>query len=283
MGSRPNGIAGLEGSEAVGAVLALGVKGPSGAPVQRDHFHLVVPHADISDRRPHHPAFGAFNSAPGELRRTVQGHLVHRTSGECFESHLRTYVRKGGPRHPSRRPFCVGDGVKATRWDERTDDGFEEIDCPHDRCEFRQGMQPQCKPWMRLAFRIGWRAGSMPSVLVRFNSGSWHTTRAVLGFFKEIERQAAAFRVTDYSLAGIGFWLTVQEKTSKAGGGRRFPVVTMTPDYDPAAFFAAQLDWQDRLEAHGQTAPALPAPVTADGEDVVDAEYLAHVPGEVVG
>jgi hypothetical protein len=279
--TRPNGIAGLEGSEAVGAVLSLGVKGPRGNPIERDRFHLVVPHADSSDRRPHHEAFSVFNAAPAGMRRSVIGHLVHRTAPECFEHQLRLYVRKGGKRHPSRRPFCTGDGVKATRWDERDDDGFGEVECPHDRCEFRQGMMPECKPWMRLAFRIGWRAGSMPAILVRFNSGSWHTTRAVLGFFEEIERQAAAFRVADYSLAGIGFMLTVQEKTSKKGGGRKFPAVTMTPTYDPAAFFAAQMDWQDRIESHGAARPALPAPVTDDPDAVVDAEYLAHMPGEV--
>ena len=37
------GIAGIKGREPIGAVLSLGIKGPSGNPIDRDFWHVLNP------------------------------------------------------------------------------------------------------------------------------------------------------------------------------------------------------------------------------------------------
>lgn len=256
------GIAGLEGREPIGAAVTIGVKGPSGAPIERDRFHIVEAAPDAQDRRQHHRAFAVFNNMRPESRRLLRGNLVHATRDACFEYNLRCQANKDGKMHPQKRPFCIGDGVRAVRWMGPGADDFKEIECPHDRCEFRQaqGSKPTpCKPWMRLLFRVAWdeatqaalaAAGkpAMPSMIVKFTSGSWNTTRNVLGFFEQFEQTAAALGIPNAKLFGLPFTMQLGERTNSEKKSR-FPVVTLSPAMDLIEFLGAQKRQLDALGA----------------------------------
>lgn len=292
------GIKDLEGREPVGAVLSLGIKGPRGNPIEKDRWHLLNPDPVQENRvgrkvlvRYPHPWFQAFNEAPAEDRRTIIGQIVHRTEEECWKYHLMAYQVKGMPHHPRKLPFCVGDGVTAERYKglvggEHT---FEQITCPHDRCEFRQRPRtqrglgpPACKPWGKLLFRIGWRGGNLPTMLVKWVNRAWNSTKNAIGFFEEIERQAAMVLGPGraINLGGFAFTLTAGEKTNPEEG-TRFPIVTFAPLSDPIEFFEAQLERDQRIESALGTA-ALPAPPTdllEEDPDQDTQDYLSHMPG----
>jgi hypothetical protein len=289
-----NGIAGLEGREPIGAAVTIGVKGPSGAPIERDRFHVVEVNEDGDGRRPLHRAFSFFNDlkAP-DKRRLLRGNLVHANRRDCFEFNLRAQQQPGGKMHPQKRPFCVGDGVRAVRWMGKDADDFKEIECPHDRCEFRQaqGAKPTpCKPWMRLLFRIAWDDATQdalkavgrpaaPSMIVKFTSGSWNTTRNVLGFFEQFEQTAAALGIPNAKLFGLPFTMQLGERTNSEKKSR-FPVVTLSPAMDLIEFLGAQKRQLDALGA----VPVYEALTDQSQNDprVVHADYqttTAGIPG----
>ena len=239
MTDRPQGIEGLQGREPVGVVLSAGIKGPSGAPIERDRYHLVVPH-EADGRRAHHPGFAAFNSAPPEARRVIRGNLVHATAAECFELSLRAQVSKalGLKAHPNRRPVCSGDGVRAVRWTGGED--FTEVPCLHDLCPARLAEPAECKPWARLYFRLRWKDGSpLSTPLTKFTTGSWNTIANLKGFFDALDRNARELGLTDYTLFGLPFTLTLTEKTN-AQRRSRFPVTVISEDMSPIDFFRWQ-------------------------------------------
>lgn len=258
----PSGIRDLAGREPIGAAVTIGVKGPSGAPIERDRFHVVEIAPDANDRRQHHRAFEFFNRSRPENRRLLRGNLVHSTRAACFEHHLKAQVLPGGKTHPQKRPACIGDGARAVRWTGKGADEFQEIPCPHDRCEFRQaqGSKPTpCKPWMRLLFRLTWdemtqqalvAAGrpAPPSMIVKFTSGSWNTTRNVLGFFDQFENTAAQLGIRDAKLFGLPFTMQLGERTNSEKKSR-FPVVTLSPAMDLIEFLGAQRKQLDALGA----------------------------------
>ena len=231
-------IEGLKGREPVGAVLTIGHKGPKGAPEQTDRFYLVVPQ-EVDGVRAKHPAYSLFNQAEPERRQLIRGNLVHASIGECFEYNRRAQ-NLPGLGHPMKAPSCSGDGVRASRWDGKE---FKEIPCPGDKCQFAQstGDKPTpCKPFMRLLFRIRWPDGNpLPSMLVKFTSGSWNTTKNIVGFFDHIEAQAINAGVEDYTLYGFPFQLLLMRK-KVAGRPRAFPIVSITPEVDVTSFLFEQ-------------------------------------------
>lgn len=255
------GIAGLEGREPIGAAVTIGVKGPSGAPTERDRFHVVEVNPDANDRRPHHRAFSFFNGLPPDKRRLLRGNLVHATVAECFEYHLKAQSVKGKS-HPQKRPFCVGNGETAVRWMGGDADNFKEIECPHDRCEFRVesgGKPAPCKPWMRLLFRLTWDDATqaalaakghpaLPSMTVKFTSGSWNTTRNVVGFFEQFEGTARSLGIQNAQVFGLPFTMQLSERTNSQRKSR-FPVVSMTPSMDLIEFLMAQRESLAKLGA----------------------------------
>lgn len=270
MTKRHLGIAGLKGREPVGAVVSIGVKGPRGAPIEKDRLHILEPSAGPDDRRAHHPRFARFNAAPAEHRRSLMCQLVHAERSQCFEHQYRCQSAKGQPSHPGRAPFCTGNGERATRYVGSDDAGhhFEEIPCPAERCEFRVGDRAACKPWMRLLFRVTWNTPDLPTLLVKYTSGGWNTIRNCVGFFDQVEAQGLALGLTQPNLMGLRFTMQLSEKTSKVRKSR-FPVVTLVPLDDPIAFFVNQIE---RI-AH---ADHRRAQVLEHDPDVVDADYLAH-------
>ena len=237
--NKPTGIKDLVGREPIAAALAVGRKGPSGAPIERDRFHVLNPSATVAEfskrgggtynspiREPH-PSFARFNGAAANLRHTVDAVLAHATVKECFEYRLKAQTIQGIT-VPNKAPACFGDGERARRYDPKTDD-YVDIECPHDRCQHRQAGDQRpaaCKPWMRFLARF--RFENHPNLAFKYESGSWNTVKAFVGFFESFERNCRNLGVEPSAvpLFGLPVVLQLQEKTN-ATMQRRFPVVTI--------------------------------------------------------
>src|SRR3990167_10227301 len=97
MTTTPHGINGLVGREPIGAALTVGIKGPNGAPTEKDRFHILdataLPKAYdkrgggtyTAPTRELHPSFVAFNRAPAERRRIIPARLAHGSISDLFE------------------------------------------------------------------------------------------------------------------------------------------------------------------------------------------------------
>lgn len=233
-------IKGLEGREPVGAVVSIGIKEKQrGFPTETDRWHIVNPKEE-SGIRHLHPGFASFNSAAPEKRKVIRGNIVHANRDECFEYHLKAQVLPNRKAHPDRRPACVGNGITAERWEGGEADEFMQIKCLNERCEFRQTKPPACKPFSRFLFRLRWPDGvAFPTPLVKFTTGAWSSTANLVGFFDYIENTAKQLGMSNYSLFGFPFILSLQYQT-KPSAQSRFPVVHISPEEDPVAFFMRQ-------------------------------------------
>lgn len=280
-------IDGLEGREPVGAVLTIGKKGPKGAPVETDRFYFVSPFEADGIRQPL-VEFKRFNEAPAPARQVIHGNLVHARIEEAWLHHLRAHkLPKPHPNHPGRRPACEGDGRRATRYggpDAQGQDVWREIDCPNQRCEFRQGSPAACKPMGRLYFRPSWdhyrdeTFHGLPTPLVKWTTSSWNTVANVIGFFGHVQAQARNLGLEQWSVYGLPFELTLGRKTQPQHE-RSFPVVGISPlEHDLIGFFLFQKQQLaaagGRLQlAAGNTSPEETAP------EVIDADARAITPG----
>jgi len=242
-----SGIKGLEGREQVGAVITAGRKSIRGFPEETDRYHIVQPREENGVRKPH-PGFSLFNSAPPERRKVIRGNLVHAYKDDCFESHLKAQSL-GKKMHPNKKPYCIGDGVKATRWSGGDPDAFNDMNCPNKQCEFRLSSPPTCKPFLRFLFRVRWVGEStMPSFLVKFTSGSWNTAGNFKGFFDYWDNVARELGMKDYKLFGLPITLTLAYQT-KPSEKTKFPVTTISSDADPVEFFMRQQSNMKELAA----------------------------------
>jgi len=242
MNNKHEGIKDLQGREPIGAHVTIGKKQARGFPQERDRWHIVNPRG-ADGIKAYHPAFNVFNTAAAEKRKVLRGVLVHSSQSECFEHYLKAQLIHT-PAHPNMHPQCIGDGKTATRWSFNGADEFDEIACPHEKCEFRQPVSntqgAPCKPWGMLLFRLRWQEGvSMPTPLVKYSTGSWNTVANLKGFFEHMANAARNLGIEDPKLFGMPFLLTLQEQTSAAKKSR-FPVVHITPEIDPFEFFMNQ-------------------------------------------
>lgn len=279
-------IEGLTPRAPVGAVLRVGKKtGPRGNPTETDRFFIASPSSE-NDIKAEHPGFTWFNQSQNlDSRRTIRGVLVHQSEADCYESGLSNYVSE--KMHPNRLPFCSSkDSKTATRWMGGDADNFKTIDCPNDRCEFRQKRPSKptpCKPMVRLLFHLRWSEGTSRAltdkghpppdeILCRFASGSWNTAANIEGFFDHIRNASKGLGLHGYSLFGFPFVLTLGRKT-KPGERHSFPVVTMTPTIEPAPFFMQQ---RENLRELGGQVPQVEALTDQSQQDavVVDSESL---------
>lgn len=261
--SRYSGILDMRGQLSVGCALTVGVKhAQKGYPIEKDRFHIVWPEENDQERRPYHPRFEPFNTAPPEARRAVFGTIMHATRAECFDHSLWAQAPKGEQMPPSRRPFCRGNGEVALRFQGIRDgeEVFEEIECPNDRCRFRQPVErgkPGCGPHMRFLFMLQWSERSpLPSMLCKFTSGGWNTTNRFKGFFKQVEAIAAAYGLQpdQVNWTGLRFVLQLSERTNKEKRSR-YPVVSITAIDNIADFLQRQS--QRALQIGGQRPVAL--------------------------
>lgn len=244
------GIEGVEGREPVGAILRVGQKlNAKSAPRDRDRFFIARPWQSGDKIRPLHHGFAKYNAAALEHRTDIDAVLVHATEEECLHYQLSAW-RLPGQRPPPKGPACRGDGLVAIR---QIGEDSREITCPNRQCEYRVGLQPTCKPLLRALFRPIWpeREGKsvFPTPLMRFESRSWNTVEAWVGFFRHIREQAHHLGVERPSLYGFRFQISLTEKTSPVAGGRKFPVVTPTPSTDVQSFLIEQGRRRQQLEA----------------------------------
>lgn len=233
------GIAGVEGKENVFAALSLGRKPKGGGfPIERDRFHFVKPR-EADGVRDYHPSYKAYNEAPPENRRILYGNIVHATEIECFEWHRKKMTNQQGKMHPNKFPFCIGDGISATRW--MGGDEFKEIECPNEKCEFAMSTDPakKCNAWMRFLFRIRWPNNEFPAGIIKFTTGSWNAIQSFVGFFESFMRTANHLGIKQPSLFGVPFTLTL-DKGTKPSIQAKFYSVSITNDIDPLEFFRTQ-------------------------------------------
>jgi hypothetical protein len=273
-------IAGVEGREPVGAVLSVGTrKSATAAPSDRDRFFLKLPKIDGTKTRPDHPSFVAFNTAPPEKRRVVQAVVVHAQREQWCTSGLMHYAVKGDPT-PNARPWCTGDGERATRWDRKAGE-YRDIVCPHERCEYRQGQSAACKPVLRVLFQPVWAPGSpLPTPLCELDSHSWHSTSNMAGMIRHVEEQARHLGVPDgWSWYGFRFSIHLTEQTSRERQSR-FPVLRFTPEISVQSFLLAQAESRDKLAAAYRIEHDRPRASLAAPETVIDvAEVAAALSG----
>ena len=278
--SEVRGIEGLRPRAVYGAALTVGRKGPKGNPIDKDKFYLVSPQ-ERDGVRPMLPEFAKYNSADEKWRKIIYGNLVSARIEDAWEYNLKAQVGKGGA-HPQKRPFCVGDGSRAVRWLGGDADNFADIECPHDKCEYRQQgpKGPACKPWMRFAFRLRWPNSPLPTPYCKFTSGSWNTVSNFLGFFDAF--RSAALELTGYEdvgLLGLPFSLSLTERTNRERKSK-FPVVVITPEVDPMTWLSTYADRvaQMRASLGGVHPPAL-TDASEQHPQVIADDYMSVTPG----
>ena len=297
---KAQGIDGLEGRAPIGAMLTVGRRaGPgdkerAGTPIRKDRFFFVVPRASAVSGvpggiKPLHPSFGPFNrdDLPREKVCRVRGRLVHADVGDAAAWYLRAQQAVSGKKPdgsfkteatPSGRPWCVGDGKQATRitWDAEGRETERVIVCPNEACEFRLGSKAACKPFASLLFVPEFpEAAGMPAVLTRWTTSSWHTARNLIGFVERLHEAARDVGMPSFPVLGMPFEMVVSEATSSKDGGRRFPVVSITPTADPVTWL---IQARQRAQLAGIQAPALLTVRDLSDEDDREA-FAAITPG----
>lgn len=261
----PTGIDGLVGREPIGAALSIGRKGDRGFPVDRDRFFVMLPSAqsrEIGGKaqqvRDPHPSFVAFNGAEPARRTVIPARLAHARVAECFEYRRQAQVLPGLS-HPKRAPACMGDGVRALRWDAGKGE-YVAIPCPAERCPHTQPPEPNkpapCKPWMRFLARFDFprdAAGKgLPNIPFKFTSGSWNTVKNFVGLFESFRASCRNLGVDPDTipLFGLAVSIQLQERTDP-GAQRRFPVVSIVVagDGDLIAWIGFQMERAHQLAA----------------------------------
>jgi hypothetical protein len=300
----PSGIATLTGRRRVPCTLTIGRKGPNGAPIEKDRFHILT--GDPEDRdfqkrdggtykapmRDGHPEYEAFNKAGASYRRSIPIRLQHLTVPEMWEHRYGCASgAKGIPLHPAKAQVCKGNGVIADRWN---GDGWSRIVCPGELCEYRQSQgldyqqkptKPPCGPWMRLIARFDWtRDGKqLPNRPFKFTSGGWGTTSEFKGFFDEFERLCLGLGVNplDVPIFGMPVRLTLVEKTNPKLKSR-YSVVspTMDGDDDLVSWIGKQLSRRQEFRGLAMAAP-LPALTDREQQEpmIIAADYENISPG----
>jgi hypothetical protein len=315
------GIKSLQPRAPVGAVLRVGRKNPdTGEPIEKDRFYIVTPTTERREFRARsgrtygspasslHPDFRQFNiasaggvdlyanprqQAKGDGIRSLRGVIVHSEESDAERHYLRAMKLKGKmpngepwPVAPNRAPACKGDGENALRLFGVGEDGtldYRPIPCPDRLCEFRQGSSPDCKAHALLLFMPRWKDGAaLPSPLMKWSTGGWNAAASLAGLFQFIRGLAEGLHVTDLSLAGFPFQVTLSQKTD-AVHHTSYPVVSFAPDGDPLRWLVWQAEQRAKL-GPGSTVllPAVTMGAREEGSaEALNADYADLVPGGI--
>jgi len=268
------GIKGLEGhaqgrKQAWGAVVTIGEKDVNkGFPTNTDKFFIKKPQAvskKIGNRmtlyRENDPEFNKYNQSQNlKLRQTIRFYLIHPVNMEegwksmidAFHFQLKAYQLPKTKLHPNNAPHCTGNGEDARRWN---GEEYEDIKCPNNLCQYRQGRPSPCKPFARLAFQLRWDEnepwGVLPTTFVKFETHSWYNIDKVLmPFFAGLHKQAQALKVQDYNLYALPCVLKLSKRSS--GNGKLVPAVSISTDFPPGmtlqSFFLSQKQMMRQLQ-----------------------------------
>lgn len=252
------------------------------------------------------PSFVAWNemakgpSGDGKTRdprsAVIRGNIVHSNIADAvFWNRSAHRLPEPHPNPPSQYPACEGNGIWARRYSgiEHGREVFEEISCPNEECIFAQtGL---CKVFASLLFQLRWSPSDpfesqFPRMLAHWSTRGIHSANNLLGLFEYVlgtdavmprdkdgqkpedwkAGLAAEMGIEEPSLFGMPFVMQVGEKTSlprEGREGRRFPVVTFSPDGDLMDWLVHQR--RQRELAGGSGRLALPAATS-----VRDPEYL---------
>jgi hypothetical protein len=258
----------------------------------------------------------------------LRGNLVHAKWHEAARwNRAAQKLPEGHPNPPSRRPACSGNGIDALRYrglDAAGVEIFDRIPCPNRECVF--AMQGLCRAEAHLIFRLRWNPddpfeGQFPALLAHFTTRGWESTEGLMGLLEHVlgtealltpeQRKfatdedratwraglAAELGIKNPSLMGMPFQMSVSDKTKAADAGspqgKRFPVVSFSPDGDlmewlllqgrqrralatgitPAGLLPASVEDEDflaidRHEARLEIDPAAIEPVVVEAEEV---------------
>lgn len=253
------------------------------------------------------PAFEAWNrlakgTDSGKIfdRRVcvIRGNIVHGSIEDAVMWNRSAHrLPEPNPNPASLRPACEGNGIWARRFrgSEGGQEIFEEMPCPNEACPFAQDGKT-CKVFASLLFQLRWDAADpfeahFPRTLAMWSTRGIYSARNLLGLFEYVlgtdavmprdadgERPpdwkpglAAEMGIPEPSLFGMPFVMQVGEKTSPGRDGRegrRFPVVTFSPDGDLMAWLVHQR--QQRELAAGGDRPALPAYVSTRAPEYME-------------
>lgn len=220
--------------------------------------------------------------------RTFYGYLIHATLGESARwSRVAYWIKALGKRPPSKRPMCEGNGLKARRFMGLEPDGTEkwaEIVCPGDLCPYAMGETPACKLTAHLSFQLvfppesGWV--NLPSHVATWATGSVYSTASLAGLFARMLGSrfvnpslpegapedsgvcgALGIDPASVPLLGLPFVARIDERTSEAHGGSRFPVTTFSPWGDWQEWVMRQFRARRELSGCGPVLSLGAAPV----------------------
>jgi hypothetical protein len=268
-----------------------------------------------------HPGYLAWNDIakikdhPEVARcRTFYGYLVHASLAESARwSRVAYWIKPLGKRPPSKRPMCEGDGLDAQRFMGLNEGGGEiwsQIVCPGDLCPFAMGETPPCKLTAHLTFQLvfpsesGWPG--LPSHLAAWSTGSVYSTASLAGLFARLLGSrfvnpslpdgapedsgvcgALGIDPASLPLLGLPFVARIDERTSEAHGGARFPVTTFSPWGDWQEWVMRQFRARRELAGGGPVlslgAAPVPAPVAVNDPEFEEArvDLVADVRPEV--
>jgi hypothetical protein len=246
---------------------------------------------------------------------TLRGNLVHSRLQDLarWSRAMQKYPKGDGDSPASKRPACEGNGVRAIRFYGMEEDKeiYREIACPNRECQY--AMRGLCHADAHLIFRLrwdksdSWQAGFNESI-AEWNTGGWESLANLAGLFELILGTEAVLTlggialppdfpadqlrpglakelgVLNPSLVGMPFVMTIGWKTKAADAsspqGKRYPVVSFSPDGDMAAWLIAQR--RNRAELSQGSAPLalIPASVQdADFEETVRHESRIELTG----
>lgn len=222
----------LHGRRPVQCRLALGKKGPTGAPTEVDRWHItdtVMESRKANGRRgeytieehPPHPAFREWYASRD--RATLRVQLEHLSWGENVTHGMRRMVdRNGNQPKGTTLPWCytVAPGM-AMRWNDAKGHHQQHrclgYACPEAQQMGREGKPSpwNCRPSMTLHGRLVWDgtpwAGRLPELSFVWQSGAWSSSRGILGVEEELDtlwralvvRTSGASELADRPLAEV--------------------------------------------------------------------------------
>lgn len=231
--------------------------------------------------------------------------------GGCVLHELKAYKPPDGVRCgqvPDSRPWCHSyDALTATRWDGRE---FAQIPCPGHKCEYRDGDSPPCSKRLHLVLDLRWPeqpchacngtglrdrdvcpackgervfSWSLPPARAHMDAGGSfsYASSGVEAFYADFCQQweavakLAQVEDTEPDMYGLPVSIRLVAQTSQRGGGRKFYIPHIYPDFPPGTTLQG---WMlDRVRAAETARPLLEGayrqPLLTAADDVEDAEY----------